>query len=267
MAAVHLYRGALAEAEQEMLATLPVAARINSLTNLSLVHKNLVEIYRRGDDYRRAFEHLDAYHQIYVRLFNEQSDRRLRRLEVLHEVEMTRKQVELFREMATTDFLTGVLSRRRFMELAEAAWQRTSRDGGQFCLMLLDIDHFKHINDTHGHPVGDRALTAVAARLKECLRQGDLIGRYGGEEFVALVTSASPVAGLQIAERFRMAVAQAPIAIDGQELSVTISVGLASIAGDAACTVPELVECADKALYAAKQGGRNRVVVAGGDLC
>lgn len=258
---VHLSRGELDAAEQEMLDILPVAEKINSLTNLSLIHQRLVEIYKRGDDFRRAFRHLEAHHDLYVRLFNEQSDRRVRRLEVLHQVEMTRKQADLFREMAATDFLTGLLSRRRFVELAEAAWQAATREGGQFGLMMLDIDHFKQINDGHGHPAGDQVLAAMAARLREHLRQGDLVGRYGGEEFVALVTGASPPAWLHIAERFRAAVARAPFEIDGHPIPVTISVGVAPFTTDARCPLAELVERADQALYAAKQGGRNRVVV------
>jgi diguanylate cyclase (GGDEF)-like protein len=261
IASVHLRRGALDTAEREMLDILPIAERINTLTNLSLIHQRLVEIYRCGGDYKRAFEHLEAYHAIYVRIFNEQSDRRIKQLEVLHQVEMTRRQADLYREIATTDFLTGLLSRRRFVELAEVAWLQAAPDGAQFCLMMLDIDHFKRVNDRHGHPAGDKVLAAVASRLREHLRQGDLIGRYGGEEFVALVSGESKQAWLGVAERFRAAVAQTPFEIGSQQLGVTISVGLATFASESQCSFPELIERADQALYSAKRLGRDQVVV------
>jgi diguanylate cyclase (GGDEF)-like protein len=180
---------------------------------------------------------------------------------------MTRKQADHYREIATTDFLTGLLSRRRFVELAEAAWRQAAADGGQFALMMVDIDHFKLINDLHGHPAGDKVLAAVAARLREHLRHGDLIGRYGGEEFVALVSGESTQAWLRIAERFRSAVAQAPFEIDAHQLGVTISVGLATFVATSQCSFPELVERADEALYAAKRFGRDQVVVWAPQAC
>jgi diguanylate cyclase (GGDEF)-like protein len=261
IASIHLNRGELDIAERELLDILPVAERINSLTNLSLVHQRLAETYKRSDDYRRAFEHFEAYHAIYERLFNEQSDRRVKRLEVLHQVEITRKQADMYRQIATTDFLTGLLSRRQFVEFAEVKLRQAAAAGEQFALIMVDIDHFKRINDRHGHPAGDKVLAEVAARLRDQLRHGDLIGRYGGEEFVALVSDPSPQAWLRVAERFRTAVVQVPFEIDTQPLAVTISVGLATFTAETPCSFAELVERADQALYAAKRGGRDQVVV------
>ena len=165
------------------------------------------------------------------------------------------------RQLANTDPLTGLCT-RRFLEtrLALAA-VRAGQPGATIAVLLVDVDHFKSINDRFGHPAGDRALAEVARRLRAVARSADVLARYGGEEF-ALLTSGAGHEDLRVlGERLRIAVAASPVAIDdGAPLPVTVSVGAA------ATTLPaspaELIDRADRALYAAKAAGRDRCVLA-----
>ncbi len=253
-------QGKLDQAEKEVLQALGTAEKINSLTNISLIHERLVEIYKEKKDYQLALEHFEAFHATYKKIFNEKSDRRIKNLEVLHQVEITRKQADLYRELAATDFLTGLVNRRQFIEIAETAFQKMKIDKGQLAIIMLDIDHFKNVNDQHGHKVGDEVLTAVASKIKKSLRQGDVAGRYGGEEFIVLLQGTSSENCSTIAERIRQAVAQQVIQIDRSTVSVTVSLGLAWINSDRELPLEGLINCADQAMYMAKQQGRDRVV-------
>jgi diguanylate cyclase (GGDEF)-like protein len=257
---VHQARCALDQAEQEVLLALQIAEKINSLTNISLIHERLIEIYKEKQDYRSALEHFEAYHATYKKIFNDRSDRRVKNLEILHQVETTRKQADLYRELAGTDFLTSLVNRRRFLEIAEIASQRVKTTNGQLAILMMDIDHFKKINDRFGHKTGDEALSAIASRIKKSLRQGDIAGRYGGEEFIVLLTDTPFDQCSNIAERLRQAVAQEPFQIGSTTISVTISLGLACLPPDHCPSIDGLIDCADQAMYLAKQQGRNRVV-------
>lgn len=163
------------------------------------------------------------------------------------------------RHAAITDGLTGLRSRRFFEQSLHAEVARAARTGGEIGLLLLDLDHFKTVNDTHGHNGGDRVLVELAHRLTAVIRPGDLAARYGGEEFVVLLPGAGPETATEIAERIRRVVASAPIAVGADRLHhVTVSIGVAGL--PAVCADAEdLVLAADRALYAAKNAGRNRV--------
>jgi diguanylate cyclase (GGDEF)-like protein len=130
----------------------------------------------------------------------------------------------------------------------------------QLALIMLDVDHFKNVNDQNGHEAGDAVLALVAVALKKSLRQGDIAGRYGGEEFVALVSDLSTVQVYSIAERIRQAVAQQSIDVEQARIRVTISLGVVSIDPAQMLPLNVLIKRADQALYRAKQQGRNRVV-------
>lgn len=166
------------------------------------------------------------------------------------------------RERASRDGLTGLYNRREFDRLLQAAVAREQRQQGHFSLLLLDIDHFKRLNDTWGHPAGDTALRNTARLLERHLRRGDQAARYGGEEFVAILPGADERGARHLAERIRSAVREAQVEVaPGQRVAVTVSLGLSVWPQDAA-EAEELVAAADRALYAAKQGGRDRVVAA-----
>jgi diguanylate cyclase (GGDEF)-like protein len=168
--------------------------------------------------------------------------------------------------LATTDFLTGLPNRREFMARLEDEQARLQRDvgvrGGRAAVLMLDIDHFKRVNDEYGHAAGDAVLRHLAAQMRDCQRKIDMLGRVGGEEFAVLLPGADVPAAMAFAERLRQRIGSTPLTIDGHVLAVTVSIGIAAMhardpGGDAA-----LIR-ADKALYRAKRGGRNRVELAG----
>ena len=163
-------------------------------------------------------------------------------------------------ELATTDSLTGVYNRRTFEELAEPQLSRARRARVPVSLLMLDLDHFKRVNDTHGHLAGDHVLAAFAELVRTCLRKEDLLARYGGEEFVVLLPGTSEFAAAALAERIRENVASATLRAAGQEVRITVSVGLTSEAGHKLPPLEAMLARADEALYAAKAKGRNRVV-------
>src|SRR3989344_2334223 len=172
--------------------------------------------------------------------------------------------IETLREQSSTDFLTGLPNRRAFFEAAEAEMARARRHGFGVVLLLLDVDHFKRVNDQLGHTAGDLALVAVAGVLHQGMRQGDLAARLGGEEFVALLSHCSPEAGMGFAERLREAIQAEAIDVGAglPALHLTVSIGLADSAHHGH-DLDALVARADQAMYRAKHGGRNRIEWAG----
>ena len=165
---------------------------------------------------------------------------------------------ERVRDLAFRDGVTGLFNHRHLMEVLKTELERTRRYQQGFSLLMVDIDHFKKVNDEHGHPAGDAVLREVAGVLQECMRAVDVVGRYGGEEFVAVLPGTSYEEAVQTAERIRVRVGSHTFRPEGRELHVTISVGVASCPQGGACSADALVHEADKAMYAAKAGGRNR---------
>jgi diguanylate cyclase (GGDEF)-like protein len=165
------------------------------------------------------------------------------------------------REAAIHDALTGLHNRRAFNESLERACAREDRQGGHFALLLLDIDRFKKLNDTYGHPAGDAALRHTAQLLTHHVRKSDLAARFGGEEFAVLLASTDRVGAEHLAEKVRAEVEKGRLVYDGARLGVTVSIGVAVWPQDGRDPAA-LVGAADRALYAAKEGGRNRVVSA-----
>ncbi|MFN8074205.1 MAG: GGDEF domain-containing protein [Kineosporiaceae bacterium] len=166
------------------------------------------------------------------------------------------------RHAAITDGLTGLRTRRFFEEALIREVERSRRGGHAFAVLLLDIDHFKRVNDAHGHHGGDRVLCEVAARLTALLRTGDLTARYGGEEFALLLPDTGPDAARDVAERVLRGIGSLPMAVGERNLAeVTVSVGVACLPAHCADGA-ELTQLADRALYTAKAAGRNRVVSA-----
>jgi len=162
------------------------------------------------------------------------------------------------RRAATTDPLTGIPNRRGFAERAERVVARCQPDATPLTLLLLDLDHFKSINDRFGHRVGDAVLVLFSETVTQSLRPLDLLGRIGGEEFVALLPDVRPGTALEIAERIRVAFAAAGRNVDGYPVAATVSIGTAS-ASKTGYDFEALYASADAALYLAKQKGRNRI--------
>jgi diguanylate cyclase (GGDEF)-like protein len=161
--------------------------------------------------------------------------------------------------LAFTDPLTGLANRRHFFHHAETFFF-SSHPSTQLAALMVDIDHFKNVNDQHGHAVGDEVLQEVAARLNRCLRPNDLIGRYGGEEFSIILPRADCETACQIADRLRLAVTNAPIRTAAGDIPLTISIGISCLTTEMQ-SLDKLLQSADDALYQAKHGGRNRCVV------
>ena len=163
--------------------------------------------------------------------------------------------------LAMHDGMTGCLNRGAFDTLMGNALQRVRRDGAPASLIVLDLDNFKQINDTHGHPTGDAVLTAFAQALRERLRAADAFGRLGGDEFAVLLTDTDTARALSMAEVLRSTVEALQVATaEGERLHVTVSIGVATATPERLTTVEALHAEADRSLYAAKQGGRNQSV-------
>ena len=171
---------------------------------------------------------------------------------------------ESLRFEALHDHLTGVWNRGAVLNLLQREVQRRQRSGEALGVIMADVDHFKDINDSYGHLIGDAVLAEVARRLTASVRGYDSVGRYGGEEFLVIVPGCDPKALVVSAERLRRVIADRPIDSTSGPIPVTLSVGLVSVDADNAEPVEHiaLVQAADSALYRAKAGGRNRVEIA-----
>jgi len=157
---------------------------------------------------------------------------------------------------ASHDMLTGIPNRGTILEAVNRERARQIRDGGSFGVILADLDHFKAVNDNHGHLAGDIVLKEAACRMRACVRSYDSVGRYGGEEFLIVVPTGDGNSTAAVAERVRQAISEKPVMTESGPISVTASLGIAvSIDRD----VKEVLRSADEALYCAKARGRNRV--------
>ncbi len=240
----------------------------------------LTEAYRAQGDFAAALAHHERFHRADKQVFNEKSDLRLNTLHVIHRLEKMRRETELYQlhnaslqeeieerrriqdaleHHANHDSLTGRLNRRAFFARGEALRDACLASGHPLAALMLDVDHFKAINDRYGHQGGDDVLCAVAEIIAGGLRQTDLLGRYGGEEFAALLPELDAEGGRQIAERICALIAERRLQVDERALRITTSIGVAQIEPNE--SLDSLFSRADQALYAAKQGGRNRVEV------
>jgi diguanylate cyclase (GGDEF)-like protein len=161
--------------------------------------------------------------------------------------------------MATTDGLTGLTNHRTFQERFGDLIERSQRHGHKAAMLLCDVDHFKKVNDTYGHPIGDEVLRQVAKVLQNAVRKIDIPARYGGEEFAVVLEATDLEGALGLAERIRTDVGNLSIDSDKGPFSVTMSIGVAAFPADGTDQAT-LIEHADMALYHAKESGRNRVV-------
>ncbi len=176
-------------------------------------------------------------------------------MRMLADLEAARVQLAV---LATRDELTGVFNRRQFLVLADREWARCRRYDMGAAMLMLDVDHFKRVNDLNGHLAGDLMLREIARAAGETLRHADILGRFGGEEFIVFLPHTDVLGALDVAERIRERVAAIKLEWRGQQISTTVSLGVATL-GISHDTVGALIADADRALYTAKDAGRNCV--------
>ncbi|HET9199453.1 MAG TPA: GGDEF domain-containing protein [Dehalococcoidia bacterium] len=198
---------------------------------------------------------------IYLALGRREDRRRQAELNVANE-RLIRSEARL-QELAVTDPLTGVYNRRQFYENLSTEYRRSRRYHRPLALLLIDVDHFKAVNDRHGHTVGDEVLKTLAQAMKRELRSIDVLARFGGEEFIVLLPETTTEAAVTVAEKLRRRAASTVFGVSGAGL--TVSVGVAGLE-DAMSSEDDLVQAADQALYRAKERGRNRLAVASWDI-
>lgn len=165
------------------------------------------------------------------------------------------------RQLMLTDHLTGLFNQSHFLELASQELRRARRYEHHFSLLLIDIDHFREINENYGHSIGDVVLQGVSAILRDNLREVDILGRYGGEEFVLLLPETGLNEALGVAGRLLYTLRATPIQTVAGEVRVTVSIGISGLIGSEDLTLDRLLDRADRALYQSKKNGRNRVTV------
>jgi len=162
--------------------------------------------------------------------------------------------------LVLTAALTGLYNRRGLFEIGHIEFSRTHRLERPFSIIMIDIDHFKPINDQYGHPIGDQVLQFMASELQSTVRGTEIVGRYGGEEFAILLSGSDGKAAMEFAERLRATIEKTPFCVEESEIWITISLGVAEY-NENNPNLETLVARADQALYVAKQMGRNRVVL------
>jgi diguanylate cyclase (GGDEF)-like protein/PAS domain S-box-containing protein len=209
-----------------------------------------------------AFEYYSRSFERYLRV-RAFCPQRGRFATILEDITERRLAEDKLQQQATTDELTRVFNRRHFLELTQSEMKRTKRLRHPLCIALIDVDHFKQINDTHGHATGDLTLTAFAEICQQNIREIDIFARVGGDEFALLLPEADRAEAHQAVERVRQALAERPIEVEGKSISITLSSGIVCLTEAMEdVTVEALLARADAALYGAKQAGRNRVHIA-----
>jgi diguanylate cyclase (GGDEF)-like protein len=248
------------------------------------IHQLLSKIYEEQGDFPNAIKHFKRFHEIESQVYNEETRLRLGNMIVLQQSETTRIETEIYylqnlllnkeisdqhqavaemEILATTDGLTSLLNRRHFMTLYAYAFEVTCQSGQPLSVLMMDIDDFKEVNDRYGHLAGDQVLKEISAIFNDCIRKCDLIGRYGGEEFAAVLPKTNIEAAQKVAKRILRNVARHTTRVGTHSIQVTISIGIAQAKiGDE--NLDKLLERADQALYTAKRAGKNRLVKSNG---
>ncbi|MCB2178703.1 diguanylate cyclase [bacterium] len=268
------------DAEIKLLESLRLAEQINLTPTLQECHQLLSEIYAKQGNYQKAYEHHRQFHHLSEQLHQLDIRNRVKVLELSHNLETSRKVSEALKaqnyelrnevrlrkrtqakleELSRKDPLTGLFNRRHFFELAEREFARSHRYNRPVSAIMIDLDHFKTVNDTHGHLVGDQILSQIGARILQNSREVDIVGRYGGEEFIILLPETTLEDAVTLANRIFNSLTQKPINTSSLMLPVAVSIGVSSCKNNKDFSLYELIDQADQALYRAKDLGRNRI--------
>jgi diguanylate cyclase (GGDEF)-like protein len=189
-------------------------------------------------------------------------DRKLGAILTLNDITEHKQILVKLNELATTDELTGVNNRRQFSIMSNLEILKAQRTRQPFSIMMIDLDHFKTVNDIYGHPTGDRVLCSVASAIRSGLRGGDILGRYGGEEFTVFLPETLPETAIMIAERLRDRIAALELNEGSDDITITASIGVSGIISPRGEDLDSVLKPADNALYLAKNSGRNKIVTA-----
>jgi diguanylate cyclase (GGDEF)-like protein len=248
----------------------------------SQCHQLLSEVFEKRGELGTALEHFKQFHALKESVLNEDTANRLAGLKVAQQVETAKREAEInylktielkqeieerikaqaaLLKLATFDALTGMMNRREFFVLGEREIEHILPGEQPLTAILFDLDHFKRINDIYGHAIGDQVLVQISRIISEILRQGEVVGRYGGDEFAILLPGSNGAQGKQVAERLREKIASNPIATPKGDIPVTLSLGIAELRETKSQDLDSLMEFADQALYAAKRAGRNRSAI------
>ncbi len=272
-------------AEPYLFQALENARQHDFKTTQMLCHQQLCAVYENTLQYHLALEHFKQFQALQVSISGKDMARKIALLKAEYRIELSRRETETFRNqnrelqheieerkrgqsllenLAMRDSLTNLFNRRQFSILAEAEFERSIRYNHPLCVLLLDIDHFKQINDQYGHQVGDQVLVKLARTIQTDLRDSsDIIGRYGGEEFIAILPEITSARAALVGERLRKTINDLQHDYKDGQISVTISIGISEFEGNHALvpnlTLHKLINQADLALYIAKKNGRNRV--------
>ncbi len=207
------------------------------------------------------FPHLDRQYEAKITLFSDFKDGMMAKLVLVQDVTERVKLMDQLNTYAITDPLVNIYNRRHFLELAEELLPKIAAQREQVSVLMIDLDHFKKINDTYGHNVGDQVLQMFGNDCRMFIRGQDILARFGGEEFVIMLPKVGLMQAYQIAERLRAEIEEKILYIAEYSIQITISIGVACIIPDANSQVTDLIDRADKAVYQAKQNGRNRVTL------
>jgi diguanylate cyclase (GGDEF)-like protein len=273
----------LEQARTQLEQALDLATSSNMQAIGAECHHLLAEVHERQGDYKQALEHQKSYDTLHEKINNESSAKQLAILKVAHQVETAQRDSEIYRLLnvelrgeieerkriekeleflATIDPLTCLYNRRHFFKLAQHEIDLSLRYNRPLTMLMVDLDHFKDINDSYGHATGDQVLGLVSAFIQKTLRSVDIIGRYGGEEFCIVLPETNLKQGLLAAKRLMRSVKEENFETASGKISLTISIGLSNLPLDnqtVKVSIDQLLDNADKGLYKAKQTGRNRV--------
>jgi diguanylate cyclase (GGDEF)-like protein len=278
---VFLQTGDLEQAQLYFVNGLELANQRNLKLYQYKYHEMLTSIFERWGDNQHALYHYKEFHNAKNQVLSESAHYRLENLKILHKLEKARKESEILwlqnraleqeievrrqehaelERLATTDPLVGLFNRRHFFTLGEYELEKSFQTGAPLSLILVDIDHFKQVNDNFGHSTGDQALISISRIISENARKGDICCRIGGEEFVILLPEADLNNGKEVAERLRLAIFSCPLHINQNFINLTASLGVVQTSSQDASLVDVLAR-ADQALYRAKSGGRNKISI------